>query len=118
VLFVKTCQQLRYEVLGGADDADRQQAVVEPLEARHRIVGLLQIGEQAPCMNQEVFARRGQRDLAAMTLEQRQADLRLDLLDLHRYRRRCQVQRRRGARHAALPGYLREDPQLAEGDVH
>jgi hypothetical protein len=48
----------------------------------------------------------------------RQADLRLDLLDLHRHRRRRQVQVGRGARHAALLRNLRENPQLPERDVH
>jgi hypothetical protein len=55
----------------------------EPLEARHRIVGLLQVGEQAPCVDQEVLAGGGQRNLAAVALKQGQADLRLELLDLH-----------------------------------
>ncbi len=45
-------------------------------------------------------------------------DLRLDLLDLHRHRRRREVQRLRGAGDAALLGDLEEHAQLAEGDVH
>ena len=34
-----------------------KQAVVQALEARHRIVGLLQVGQQAPRVDQEIFAR-------------------------------------------------------------
>ena len=40
-------QQPGHEVLGGADDADREQARLQPLEARHRVVGILQRGQQA-----------------------------------------------------------------------
>jgi len=48
----------------------------------------------------------------------RQADLALELLDLHRHRWRCQVQCLGGAGHAAVLRDLGKDPQLAETDVH
>lgn len=49
---------------------------------------------------------------------QRQPDLRLYLLDLHGNGGGREIQRRRGAGHAALLGHLDEHPQLAEGHVH
>ena len=118
VLLVEARQQLGHEVLGGADQADGQQPVLQPLQPRHGVVGILQRRQQPARMHQEVLAGGRQRQLAALAVEQRQPDLRLQLLDLHRHGRRRQMQRLGGARHAAVLGDLGKDPKLAEADVH
>jgi hypothetical protein len=118
VLFMEARQQMRNEVLGGADQADGEQPVLQSLQPRHGVVGILQRRQQASRMHQEVLASGRQRDIAAGAVEQRQADLGLQLLDLHRHRRRRQVQRLGGAGHAAVMRHLGKDPQLAETDIH
>jgi hypothetical protein len=52
--------------------------------------------------------------VAALPLEQRQADLRLDLLDLHGHGRRGEMQGLGRAREAQLARDLRENPKLPE----
>jgi hypothetical protein len=118
MLVAEAREQAGQEVLRGADHADRQQPGLQLAQARHRVLRVLQRREQALGVDEEVLAGGAQGHGAALPLEQRQPDLALDLLDLHRDRRRRQVQRLRGAREAEVAGDLGEDAQLAKGDVH
>jgi hypothetical protein len=88
-----------------------------PLSTGHRIVRLLQRGQQPARVDDEVLARSGQRHLAPLTLEQRQAELRLQFLDLHGHRWRREVQGLGGAGKAHALGHLAEHAQLAEGGI-
>ncbi|MPN60173.1 hypothetical protein SDC9_207898 [bioreactor metagenome] len=65
-------------------------------------------------MHQHI-ARVGQRHAAPHALEQRQADIVLELLELHRHGRRGQVQFLGGAGIAQMAGGDDEDLQLAQG---
>jgi hypothetical protein len=117
VLGAKTREQPRHEVLRGADHADRQAAALQAFEARHRILGVLQHRQHPAHVRQHVLADSRQGDLASLPVEQRQPDMGLELLDLHRYRRRREVQRRGRAAEAEVLGDLGEDTQLADGHV-
>jgi len=95
--------------------------------------GIAQRGEHAPGVDQEIFPGGGQGQRAPGAVEQRQPDLIFDFLDLHRHRRRGQVQRlgsthrhrRRGqvqrlgsTADAAVAGDFDKYAELAEGEVH
>ena len=117
VLLAETRQQARQEVLGGADHADHQRAAGEAPQPGDRRVGLAQRGEHPLGVDDQVLAHRGQRDRAPDPVEQRQADVGLELLQLHRNRRRGEVQLLGGPGDAGVPGDGDEDPQLAHAGV-
>jgi len=110
-------QQPRHEVLGRAHHADGQRADLQALQPRGRILGFLQGGQHAARVHQHVFARRGERHLPPVALEQRHAHMPFELLDLHRHRRRREVKRLRRFGKAEVSGHFAEHPQLPEGGV-
>ena len=63
----------------------------------------VQLGERAPGAGQEQLARVGQLHASGGAREQRDAQLRLQLADLHRHRGLRDVQERGGAAETALP---------------
>jgi hypothetical protein len=117
VLVLELRQQRWQEVLGGADHADGQLPGLHLLEARGRVLGVLERGQHLARVDQHVLARGGERHLPPRAFEQRQADVPLQLLDLHRDRGRREVQGLGRAREAEVAGHLVEHPQLAEGGV-
>ena len=58
MFLVKPRQQLRHEVRGRADDANRQESVFEPFEPRHGVVRFSEIGEQPSGADEEVLPSR------------------------------------------------------------
>ncbi len=96
-------QQAGQEILGRSEHADRQAPDLDLAQSRDQVFGVLERGEDAPGMHQQIFPRDGQRNGAAAALEQRKPDQRLELADLHRDRRRGQVQLFGGAHEAQVP---------------
>ena len=106
-------QQLRHEIVGGADHGDVQVAALQPFHfVEHRFHFLHQLQHRARIVQQFVAGRR-EMQLFAGLLEQRQAHRTLRLLDLHRNGGLRQIQFRRRARMIKMAGYAFEDLQLA-----
>ena len=106
-------QQLRHEIVGGADRGDIEVAALQPLHlVEHRFHFLHQLQHGARIVQQFVSGR-GEMQFFAGLLEQRQAHGTFGLLDLHRYGGLRQIQFRRRARMVKMAGYAFEDLQLA-----
>ena len=117
ILVAKARQQLGHKVFGGADEADTQNPRLHALEPCHGVFGVLERREDAPRVDQQVFASGGQRHLAALAVKQGKPDIGLQFLDLHGDRWRSQVQALCGPHKTQVPGHLLEDSQLAKADV-
>jgi hypothetical protein len=107
-------EQAGHEVFGGADQADRQLAGLGTEQALQVGLGVLDFAEHAQRVVHQQITGIGQRDAAPQAFEQRQADVVLELLELHRDGRRRQVQLLGGAGVAEVAGGDDEDLQLAE----
>src|SRR5438874_2648665 len=110
-------QHPRKEVVPGADDRDVEAPAGHPLELRQRLFGLLEALGDGPGTLQHLLAGGGEEALATDALEQRQADVGRELLDLRRHRRLRQVQLFGGTREGHVPGRRREHPQLPQRQV-
>ena len=110
-------QDPRKEVVPGADDRDVEATAGHPLELRQRLFGLLEALGDGPGTLQHLLAGGGEEALATDALEQRQADVGRELLDLRRHRRLRQVQLFGGTREVHVPGRRREHPQLPQRQV-
>ncbi len=76
-------QQLRHEVVGGADHGDVEVAALQPFHfVEHRLHLVHQL-QDAAAVAKQLAPRFGEEELLAHLLEQRQADRRLGLFDLH-----------------------------------
>jgi len=100
----------------GADQGERDRAAGAGLQIAHRIVAVLEGGQRRLGMGQEGAAGLGQAGAAAHALEQRGAELVLELVDAAADRRLRAVQPLPGAREAAGLGNGEEGADLV--DVH
>ena len=117
VLTLKLAEQPGQKVLGGADHANGQRACFHLLQAGGGVFGVFQRGQHFAGVNQHVFACGGQGHFATAPLEQRQAYMALQFLDLHGDGGRGQVHGFSGAGKAQVLGYLGKHTQLTKGGV-
>ncbi len=109
-------QQLRHEIVGGADYGDVQVAALQPFHlVEHRLHLLHELQHRAR-IAQQLDTGVGQVEFLADLLEQGQTDGGLGLLDLHGHRRLRQIQFRCRARMVQMTRDALEDLQLADGD--
>ena len=83
----------------------------------HHVLRVLQLGQHAARISQQVLACESEVYLPRLTVEQRQTNLGFQLLDLHRHRGRREVQLGRGAREIGVAGHRHEGTQLAQRHV-
>jgi hypothetical protein len=105
------------KIVAGADHRDVEFAAGAPLELRHRIVGFAEQFRDPPRIGQELVARRGELQLPAGALEQRQPRVPFERLDLRRDSGLRQVQIVRRAREAHPVGDRAENRELAKRRV-
>jgi hypothetical protein len=117
VLGAELAHQRRQELLRRADHADHQIAAFELAQGGHHVLRVFQLGEHASRVGQQVLACQREVHLPRFTIEQRQPDLGLELLDLHRDRRRREVQLLGGPGKAQVACYRREHAELAQRHV-
>ena len=110
VLVPELRQQPRQKVFRGADHGDIQHPGLEAAKPGDHVLGVAHRGQDPLRVGEHVLADHGEGHLAARAIKQRQPDLGLQFLDLHRDRRSRELQLLRRAREAQVPGDRRKDP--------
>ena len=111
----KAAQRRGQEIVGGADEADREPAGLARGDGLRLTDPLVELGEDAPGADEEGRAGRRQRDAAIAALEQRQAERVLELADRLAERRLRHVQALGGAVEIQFLGdgdELAQEPRL------
>ena len=85
-------QQPRHEVLGRADHGQIDPSPAQALEPIENVLGILERSQNLASPGQELLAGFGDVKFPADALEQRQARVRLQLLDVHGYARLGEMQ--------------------------
>jgi hypothetical protein len=115
---IELCNQARQKVVGGGHHGQSQQT---PFEAAELVHGGIQVDHACSNVTRvplQLLSCFGQEHALAHLFEQRQRDLLLQLLHLHRHGRLRQVQFGGGPRDGAAARHRFEDLQMSQGDVH
>ena len=110
-------EHLRSEIFRGRDHADGDAAAGERPELGQSCRAIGEHGFDLFRASQHLAAGLGEREAAAIALEQRQAGGGLELVHLHGHRRRGDVAGLSGGGKAAPARRRAEEPELFEADV-
>ena len=117
VILPELCEQAWQKIGGGTDYPHIEWTALQAAKACHHISGVAHCGQHALRVRQQVFPDHGERDLTAGSIKQRQADFGLELLDLHRDRRRSDLQLLRCTNETRMARDRSKYAELAQGDI-
>jgi hypothetical protein len=113
----ESSEQPRKEIVARVDHRDVEDSALHGREARDRLLGAADVGEDVACACEDLLARLGEPQPAPGALEELGIRVALELADLDRDRGRREVQLLGRARERQVPRRAFENAKLPEGRV-